>query len=83
MARKLSGSSAMTNTTELFKTDATRRIDRVIDYFGEGVIVYFGEEKASAVRRSVWLTGRRSKPSLPAVFLEHPLALDSRRSQGA
>ena len=75
MARKLSSSSAMMNTTELFKTDATRRIDRVIDYFGEG--------KASAVRRSVWLTGRRSKPSLPAVFLEHPLALDSRRSQGA
>ncbi len=65
----------MTNTTELFKTDATRRIDQVIDYFGEG--------KASAVRRSVWLTGCRSKPSLPAVFLEHPLALDSRRSQGA
>ena len=75
MARKLSSSSAMMNTTELFKTDATRRIDQVIDYFGEG--------KASAVRRSVWLTGRRSKPSLPAVFLEHPLALDSRRSQGA
>ena len=75
MARKLSSSSGMTNTTELFKTDATRRIDQVIDYFGEG--------KASAVRRSVWLTGRRSKPSLPAVFLEHPLALDSRRSQGA
>ena len=63
------------NTTELFKTDETRRIDGVIDYFGEG--------KASAVRRSVWLTGRRSKPSLPAVFLEHPLAMDSRRSQGA
>jgi hypothetical protein len=65
----------MMDTTELVKTDATRRIDRVISYFGE--------EKASAVRRSVWLTGCRSKPSLPAVFLEHPLAMDARRSQGA
>ena len=65
----------MMTTTELFKTDETRQIDRVIDYFGEG--------KASAVRRSVWLTGRSPKPSLPAVFLEHPLAMDTRRSQGA
>jgi hypothetical protein len=65
----------MMNTTALFKTDATRRIDQVIDYFGE--------EKASAVRRRVWLTDHRSKPSLPAVFLEHPLAMDSRRSLGA
>jgi hypothetical protein len=68
-------SVGMTNATALFKTDATRRIDRVIAYFGEG--------KASAVRRTVWLTGRRSKPSLPAVFLEHPLAMDSRRLRGA
>ncbi len=74
MARKLSTAVGM-NTTELFKTDATRQVDRAIDYFDEG--------KASAVRRSVWLTGRRSKPSLPAVFLEHPLAMDTRCSQGA
>jgi hypothetical protein len=65
----------MMNTTALFKTDATRRIDRVIDYFGEA--------KASAVRRQVWLTGPRSKPVLPRVFLEHPLAVDSRQSRGA
>jgi hypothetical protein len=65
----------MMNTTALFKTDATRRIDRVIDYFGE--------ERTSAVRREVWLTGRRSKPSMPAVVLEHPLAMDSRRLRGA
>jgi hypothetical protein len=38
-------SAAMMNTTALFKTDATRRIDRAIDYFGEG--------RASAVRREV------------------------------
>ena len=75
MARKLSVPVAMMNTTALFKTDATRQIDRVIDYFDE--------EKASAVRRRVWLTGRASKPSLPAVFLEHPLAMETRRSQGA
>jgi hypothetical protein len=74
MARKLSTAVGM-NTTALFKTDATPQIDRVIDYFSEG--------KASAVRRSVWLTGHSSKPSLPAVFLEHPLAMDTRRSQGA
>jgi hypothetical protein len=65
----------MMNTTALFKTDAARRIDRVIDYFGEG--------KASAVRRRVSLTGRRSKPPLPAVFLEHPLAMETRPSRGA
>lgn len=65
----------MMKTTALFKRDPTRRIDRVIDYFGEG--------KASAVRRTVWLTGRQSKPWLPAVFLEHPLAIESRRSRGA
>jgi hypothetical protein len=47
------------------------------------VIDYFSEGKASAVRRSVWLTGHSSKPSLPAVFLEHPLAMDTRGSQGA
>jgi hypothetical protein len=70
----------MMTTTALFKTDATRGIDRVIDYFGEG---RFSEEPPSAVRRSMWLTGGRSKPSLPAVFLEHPLAMDTRRSQGA
>ena len=64
----------MMNTTALFKTDETRRIDRVIDYF---------EGKASAVRRQVWLTGRRWKPSLPAVVLEHPLAMDARRLRGA
>lgn len=68
-------SAAMMNTTALFKTDATRRIDRVIDYFGEG--------RASAVRREGWLTARRSRPSLPAVVLEHPLAMDSRRLRGA
>jgi hypothetical protein len=65
----------MTTTTALFKTDGTRRIDRVIDYFGEG--------RASAVRREGWLTGRRSKPSLPAVILEHPLAIDSARLRRA
>ena len=75
MARKLTVSAAMTNTTALFKTDGTRSIDRVIDYFGE--------RRASAVRREVWLTGRSSKPSLPAVVLEHPLAMDSRRLRGA
>ena len=63
------------NTTALFKTDETRRIDRVINYFGDG--------RASAVRREVWLTGRRSRPSLPAVVLEHPLAMDARRLRGA
>jgi hypothetical protein len=66
---------AMMNTTELFKADATRRIDQVIDYFGDG--------RASAVRREVWLTGRHSKASLPAMVLEHPLAMDSRRLRGA
>ena len=74
-------SVGMMNTTALFKTDATRRIDRVIDYFGKERV---SEEPPSAVRRSMWLTGGRSKPSLPAVFLEHPLAMDNtRRSQGA
>ena len=73
-------SSVMMNTSTLFKTDATRRIDGVIDYFGEGRL---SEEPPSAVRRSTWLTRGSSRPSLPAVFLEHPLALDSRRSQGA
>lgn len=68
-------SAAMMNTTALFKTDATRRIDRAIDYFGEG--------RASAVRREAWLTGRYAKPSLPAVVLEHPLARESRRLRGA
>ena len=75
MARELRASAAMMNNTALFKTDATRRIDRAIDYFGE--------VKVSAVRRRVWLTEPRSKPVLPAVFLEHPLAMDSRRSRGA
>ena len=65
----------MMDTTALFKADATRRIDRVVDYFGEG--------RASAVRREVWLTGRFAKPSLPAVVLEHPLAMDSSRLRGA
>jgi hypothetical protein len=73
-------SAVMMNTTALFKTDATRRIDGVIDYFGEG---RFSEEPPSAVRRSTWLTRGLSRPSLPAVFLEHPLAMDARRSQGA
>ena len=68
-------SAAMMNTTALFKTDATRRIDRAIDYFGEA--------RASAVRREVWLTGRHSKALLPAVVLEHPLAMESRRLRGA
>ena len=35
------------------------------------------------MRREVWLTGRFAKPSLPAVVLEHPLAIDSRRLRGA
>ena len=68
-------SAGMMNTTALFKTDATREIDRLIDYFGGG--------RASAVRREAWLTGRFEKPSLPAVVLEHPLAMDSRRLRGA
>ena len=67
--------AAMMNTTAPFKTDATSQIDRVIDDFGGG--------RASAVRREVWLTGRYAKPSLPAVLLEHPLAMDSRRLRGA
>jgi hypothetical protein len=73
-------SMAMMNTTALFKTDETRRIDRMINYFGEERL---SEESPSAVRRSTWLTRGRSRPSLPAVFLEHPLAMDTRRSQGA
>jgi hypothetical protein len=73
-------SAVMMNTTALFKTDATRRIDGVINYFGEGRL---SEEPPSAVRRSTWLTRGRSWPSLPAVFLEHPLAMETRRSQGA
>ena len=67
--------AAMMNTTALFKTDETRQIDRVIDYFGE--------RKASAVRREAWLTARHWRPSLPAVVLEHPLAIDARRLRGA
>jgi hypothetical protein len=72
--------AAMMNTTALLKTDATRRIDWVIDDFGAGRL---SEEPPSAVRRSTWLTCGRSRPSLPTVFLEHPLATETRRSQGA
>jgi hypothetical protein len=62
----------MMNTPALFKRDSTRRIDRVIDYFGE--------LRTSAVRRTTWLTRRRHpRLSLPAVYLQHPLAMDPRR----
>jgi hypothetical protein len=70
----------MMNTTGLLKRDAERRIDGVIDHFGAGRP---SEEPPSAVRRSTWLTGSRSRPVLPAVFLEHPLAMETRRSLGA
>ena len=58
----------MMNTPALLKRDSTRGIDRVIDYFGD--------LRTSAIRRTTWLTRRR--PSLPAVYLEHPLAMDPR-----
>jgi hypothetical protein len=70
----------MMNAKALPKTDAACRIDWVIDYFGEGRP---SKEPPSAVRRSTWLTCGRSRPSLPTVFLEHPLATETRRSQGA
>jgi hypothetical protein len=73
-------SAAMMNATALLKTDATRRIDWVIDCSGAG---RSSEDPPSAVRRSTWLTRGRSTPSLPTVFLEHPLATETRRSQGA
>jgi hypothetical protein len=73
-------SAAMMNATALLKTDGTRRIDWMIDHFGAGRP---SEEPPSAVRRSTWLTHGRSRPSLPTVFLEHPLATETRRSQGA
>ena len=76
MARNLSVSAAMMDNPTLLKTDANRKIDRVIDHFGEA--------RTSAIRRTTWLTRLRDpKPPLPAVFLEHPLALDPRRSLGA
>ena len=76
MARKLIFPAAMKDDTTLLKPDSSRKIDRVIDYFGE--------TRASAIRRTAWLTPvLRQKPSLPAVYLEHPLALESRRSLGA
>jgi hypothetical protein len=63
----------MMDNPVLLETDATRKIDRAIDYFGD--------TRTSAIRRTTWLTRRRDpKPLLPAVFLEHPLALDPRRS---
>jgi hypothetical protein len=66
----------MMDNPVLLETDATRTIDRAIDYFGD--------PRTSAIRRTTWLTRRRDpKPLLPAVFLEHPLALDPRRSIGA
>jgi len=55
-------------------------MDGVIEYCGAGRP---SEEPPSAVRRSTWLTRGRSRPLLPAVFLEHPLAMETRRSQGA
>jgi hypothetical protein len=65
----------MIDNATLFKRDSTRRIDRVIDYFGERV---------SAVRRTAWLTRRRRAFStFPVVSLERPLARDSRRTLGA
>jgi len=70
----------MMNATELLKADAGRRIHGVIDSFGAGRP---SEESPSAVRRSMWLTRGSSRPSLPEVFLEHPLAMEARRSQGA
>jgi len=70
----------MMNATEFFKTDAERRIGELFDYFRAGRP---SENSPSAVRRSMWLTRGRSRPSLPEVFLEHPLAVETRRSQGA
>ena len=76
VARKLPVSAAMNAKATLLKPDSTRNIDRVIDYFGEA--------RKSAIRRTTWLTRlRRPKPSLPSVFLEHPLALDPLRTLGA
>lgn len=76
MARKLILPAAMKDNTTFLKPDTSRKIDRVIDYFGE--------RRASAIRRTTWLTRvLRQKPSLPAVYLEHPLALGPRRSLGA
>jgi hypothetical protein len=60
----------MMDNRTLFERDSSRRIDRVIDHFGE--------LRISAIRRTTWLTRRRHpKPSLPAVYLEHPLAMGS------
>ncbi len=73
-------SVAMMNATGLLQADAERRIDGVIEYFSAGRP---SEGPPSAVRRSTWLTSVRSRPLLPAVFLEHPLAMETRRSQGA
>jgi hypothetical protein len=76
VARKLISTPAMMDNTVLLKPDSTRKIDRAIDFFGE--------TRTSAIRRTTWLTGdRHAKPCLPAVFLEHPLALDPRRALGA
>jgi hypothetical protein len=66
----------MMDNTVLLKPDSTRKIDRAIDYFGGA--------RTSAIRRTTWLTrDRHAKPCLPAVFLEHPLALYPRRALGA
>jgi len=43
----------MINYTLLFKTDSTRRIDSVIDYFGEA--------PPGAVGRKAWLTRGRGR----------------------
>jgi hypothetical protein len=67
----LTVSAGMIDSSKLIKTDATRRIDRIIDYFGE--------RRPSAIRRRIWLTRRDPKPALPAIFLQHPLALDPGR----
>jgi len=68
----------MMNATGLLQLDAERRIDGEHCDAGRP-----SEEPPSAVRRSSWLTRGRSRPLLPAVFLEHPLAMETRRSQGA
>jgi hypothetical protein len=69
-------SAPMNTNLTLLKADSTRGIDRTVDYFGE--------QRTSAIRRTTWLTPlRRQKPALPAVFLEHPLAVDPLPKLGA
>lgn len=66
----------MMDNATLVRTDVTPRIDRVIDCHGEA--------RVSAIRRTTWLTPlRHPRPSLPAVYLEHPLARDPLRTLGA